>query len=155
MYDLLFIVGLLLLGYIFGQMAEKRHFKSIISREEQYANLLTFCKRFPLNDSKDQQPRLVGGNVVISVDYFKRFVAGLRNLVGGRVSSYESLLDRARREAILRMKADAEKKGMDTIINVKLETSSITKGSKNQVGAVEVYAYGTGLVSGHKQTVLD
>ena len=55
MYDLLFIAGLLLLGYIFGQMAEKRHFKSIIKREAQYANLLTFCKRFPLTDNADQQ----------------------------------------------------------------------------------------------------
>jgi uncharacterized protein YbjQ (UPF0145 family) len=67
--------------------------------------------------------------------------------VGGRVTTYESLLERARREAILRMKADARQKGLNTIVNVKLETASITKGSKNQVGAVEVYAYGTGLSS--------
>jgi uncharacterized protein YbjQ (UPF0145 family) len=46
----------------------------------------------------------VSGSVVVSVDYFKRFLAGLRTLVGGRVTSYETLLDRARREAILRCK---------------------------------------------------
>ncbi|MFT6733724.1 MAG: hypothetical protein ACJAS9_001914 [Polaribacter sp.] len=38
------------------------------------------------------------------MDYFKRFLAGLRNIFGGRVVTYESLVDRARREAILRMK---------------------------------------------------
>jgi uncharacterized protein YbjQ (UPF0145 family) len=67
--------------------------------------------------------------------------------VGGRVTTYESLLERARREAILRMKVDASQKGLNMIVNVKLDTASITKGSKNQVGAVEVYAYGTGLSS--------
>lgn len=147
MYDLLILLLLLVLGYFFGQMAEKKHFRSIIKREEEYRQILTFAKRFPLTNEGDQKAALVGGNVVISVDYFKRFVATLRSLVGGRVTTYESLLERARREAILRMKADARQKGLNTIVNVKLETASITKGSKNQVGAVEVYAYGTGLSS--------
>ena len=44
---------------------------------------------------------------MVSVDYFKRFLAGLRMIFGGRVSSYESLLDRARREALLRMRLQA------------------------------------------------
>ena len=147
MYDLMILLLLLVLGYFFGQMAEKKHFRSIIKREEEYRQILTFAKRFPLTNEGDQKATLVGGNVVISVDYFKRFVATLRSLVGGRVTTYESLLERARREAILRMKADARQKGLNTIVNVKLETASITKGSKNQVGAVEVYAYGTGLSS--------
>ncbi len=147
MYDLIIIFILLVLGYVFGQAAEKRHFRSIIKREEEYRDLLTFSKRFPLDEECDQRANLVGGSVVISVDYFKRFAAGLRNLIGGRVTTYESLLERARREAILRMKEEARQLGMNTIVNVKLETSSITKGRKNQVGAVEVYAYGTGLVS--------
>jgi len=149
MYDLIILFVLLLLGYVFGQMAEKRHFRSIIKREGEYQNILTFAKRFPLTNEGDQRAELVGGSVVISVDYFKRFVATLRNLIGGRVTTYESLLERARREALLRMKAEARKKGLNTIVNVKLETASITKGNKNQVGAVEVYAYGTGLLSRH------
>ncbi len=149
MYDLIILFVLLSLGYVFGQIAEKRHFRSIIKRESEYQSILTFAKRFPLNNDGEQRAELVGGNVVISVDYFKRFVAALRNLVGGRVTAYESLLERARREALLRMKAEARKKGLNTIVNVKLETASITKGNKNQVGAVEVYAYGTGLLSNH------
>ena len=86
------------------------------------------------------------GNVVISVDYFKRFVAGLRNLVGGRITTYETLLDRARREAILRMKEQAHGLGGYIVFNVKLETASISKGRKNTVGSVEVLAYGTAFV---------
>ena len=83
---------------------------------------------------------------MISVDYFKHISAALRNLIGGRVIAYEALMDRARREAILRMKTDAKEKGASQIFNVKLETSSISKGGANQIGSVEVFAYGTGLI---------
>jgi len=146
MYDLIVFFILMALGYSFGRLAELRHFKSIIKREKQFQSLLTFSERTPPASAVNVDSVLVGGNVVISVDYFKRFVAGLRGIIGGRISTYESLLERARREAMLRMKEDAKSFGAAMIVNVKLETASITRGKKQQVGAVEVYAYGTALV---------
>jgi uncharacterized protein YbjQ (UPF0145 family) len=44
------------------------------------------------------------------------------------------------------MKEDALRKGAHQICNVKLETASISKGARDQIGSVEVYAYGTGLI---------
>jgi len=146
MIDLIIFLSLLTLGYIFGRLAENRHFKSIIQREEDLREILTFSERLPSPGLGPVETTLVDGNVVISIDYFKRFAAGLRSLIGGRVNAYETLLERARREAILRMKAKAKTAGAKQIINVKLETSSITKGKKQQVGCVEVYAYGTALI---------
>jgi uncharacterized protein YbjQ (UPF0145 family) len=84
--------------------------------------------------------------VVISVDYFKKFVAGLRSIIGGRIASYESLVDRARREAILRMKQEAKKLNADYVFNIKMETSSISKGREDSIGSVEVLAYGTAVM---------
>lgn len=147
MLDLIVFATLLVLGYGFGRFAEQRHFKSIILREKQYQHILTFSSRFPPADIGPVDCVLVGGNVVISVDYFKRVVASLRGLVGGRITTYESLLERARREAILRMKEEAKAKGARMVVNVKLETTSISKGKKQQVGSVEVYAYGTALTA--------
>ena len=142
MYDLIFFLVLLLLGYVFGQRAEKRHFRSIIEREKQLRDILVFSeRRIPDEDKLDGT--LVCGSVVISVDFFKRFVAGLRTLVGGRVSAYESLLERARREAILRMKEEARRTGAKSVWNTRLETASIYKGAQQSIGAVEVLAYGT------------
>ncbi len=146
MYDLIIFATLLTLGYFFGRAAELKHFKSIIKREKELQHILAFSERFPPAGIKSVDSELVGGSVVISVDYFKRVVAGLRAIVGGRISSYESLLERARREAILRMKQHADDKGAEMVVNVKLETASITKGQKQQVGSVEVYAYGTALI---------
>ncbi|MBT9520252.1 MAG: YbjQ family protein [Dechloromonas sp.] len=142
MYDLILFLVLLLLGYVFGQRAEKSHFRSIIEREKLLRDILVFSeRRIPDEDKLDGT--LVCGSVVVSVDFFKRFVAGLRNLVGGGVSAYESLLERARREAILRMKEEARRTGAKSVWNTRLETSSIYKGAQQSIGAVEVLAYGT------------
>lgn len=143
MLDLIVFIVLLALGYGFGRLAETRHYRSIRRREQAFRNILLIAARFPPPDLVARRTQLVAGNAVISVDYFKRFVAGLRNIFGGRVQSYESLLDRARREAVLRMKAQARALGADMVFNIKLETSSISKGRRNAVGAVEVLAYGT------------
>lgn len=144
--DLIIFFTLLVLGYVFGQIAEKRHFKSIIKREKKYQQLLTYSTHAlpPLTDKTNCD--VVVGSVVVSIDYFKKIAAGLRSIFGGRIKSYESLLDRARREAVLRMKEDAISKGANAIFNVKLETASIYKGRKSQIGSVEVYAYGTALI---------
>ena len=145
MIDLAIFLALLAIGYGFGTYNERRHFRSIVEREELHRDITIFSTRHPPRDMPFTGC-LTAGSVVISIDYFKKISAGLRNIIGGRVSAYESLVERARREAILRMKADAKMKGATTIFNVKLETSSITKGAKGQIGAVEVLAYGTALV---------
>jgi len=146
MYDLIVFLVLLSLGYGFGRAAEKRHYKSIIERETALNRIPAIALRFPPPSLKLQLTELVTGSVVISVDYFKRIAAGLRSLVGGRVKSYETLLDRARREAVLRMKEQADAMGAKMVFNVKLETASISKGRKNKIGSVEVLAYGTAII---------
>lgn len=139
-------IALVVIGYIFGRRAEKRHYASIMEREQLLAGVLAFSERFPPVIRPAPASSLVSGSVVISVDHFKRFVAGLKTIVGGRLTSYESLLDRARREAILRMKQQAQSMGADRIFNVKLETVSIGKNTRGSIGSVEVLAYGTALI---------
>lgn len=145
MGNLIVFLILLALGYISGHLIEKSHYRNIIQRERVLRKLPSFtCKTLPKISNMDNA--LVAGNVVISVDYFKRFLAGLRNFFGGRVTSYESLLDRARREAQLRMKEQAHALGARAIFNVKMETSSIYKGRRGSIGSVEMLAYGTALI---------
>jgi len=147
MYDLIVLLVLLALGYGFGQYAEKTHYRSIIKRENLLRNIPVIASKFPPMYRNPPETILVTGGIVISVDYFKRFVASLRNIIGGRLTSYESLLDRARREAILRMKEQTKNLGGSMIFNVKIETASISKGRKNTIGSVEVFAYGTALIT--------
>ena len=141
-----FILLLLGLGYGFGRFAEYRHYRSIIKREDALSDLIVICSKNLPESAGAPTTRLVMGNVVISVDFFKRFVAHLRMIFGGRVHTYESLLDRARREAILRMQAQASALGATMIFNTRFETSSISKGQQQTVGSIEVLAYGTAVI---------
>jgi uncharacterized protein YbjQ (UPF0145 family) len=138
---------LLALGYVAGSLAEQSHYKSIRLRELRFRRMPTTNLRRPPVHWRVESVALVAGSTVVSVDYFKRFLAQLRGLVGGRVRAYESLLDRARREAVLRMKADAAKGGYDAVINVRLESTNIASPLRNDKGTagVEVLAFGTAL----------
>jgi uncharacterized protein YbjQ (UPF0145 family) len=142
--DPLVFLGLLVVGYVAGRIAELRHYRSIRRREAELAGVMVFASRFP-PDFAARQQALVGGSVVVGEDYFKSIVAALQKLVGGRLKSYESLLDRARREAVLRMKAEARAGGAVMVVNVKFQTLSIPGRNPNSLRAVEVLAYGTAL----------
>jgi len=137
------ILVLFTLGYIAGTIAEKVHYKSIKQREKDLLNLPAITSKELVDREKIKNAALVDGSVVISQDYFKRFLASLRNIFGGEIASYETLLDRGRREAILRMKEEAKKLGATMIINMRVETSSIGMRAKGSIGSIEVYAYGT------------
>ncbi|MFT4518557.1 MAG: hypothetical protein ACI9JM_000938 [Halioglobus sp.] len=138
---------LLACGFFFGRRAESRHYKSIFEREDTFRDVVVMSQRFPPPGMLNHDAQLVCGNVVISVDYFKTVVAGLRNLVGGNITAYESLLDRARREAILRMQEEASKLGADMVINIKFETSRVSGDANKALGSVEVLAYGSALIT--------
>lgn len=137
---------LLLAGFIFGRRAEKKHYLSIFAREDALRHVVVTNEKMPSPDFIRHDFTLVAGNVVISVDYFKVVSANLRNLVGGRISAYESLLDRARREAILRMQQQAEALGAEVVINTKFETSRVSGNAGKGIGSMEVLAYGTALI---------
>ena len=146
MIELVIFLGLLTLGYFAGLHFERRHFEDIKRRERKtlFVPLVTFGAKQALPDA--QTAELFVGSVVVSTDYFKSFTASLRNLVGGRIVVYESLLDRGRREALLRMKEQAIAWGATRIVNVRLETANIgSQAANNGLVAIEVIAYGTGI----------
>lgn len=136
---------LLVLGLAAGTVAERRHFADIRTREARFRNLPAVTFREPPADWAVDGCGLVAGSVVVSLDYFKRFTAALRIIFGGRIRAFEPLMDRGRREAILRMKEDATASGYDAIINVRLETSRIANSNGSTTAGVELLAYGTGL----------
>jgi uncharacterized protein YbjQ (UPF0145 family) len=149
--DLWVFAALLVLGYVFGRWNERRHFESIRAREQQLGGILIFNERTPPPEGPACECVLVTGGCVVAFDYFKTFAAGLRSLFGGRVTVFESLMDRARREAILRMKQDAKAQGAAMIINVKVESVSLSGEDPGATGAVNVMVYGTALVPRTRQ----
>jgi hypothetical protein len=72
-------LGLLAVGYTAGVTIEKRHFRSIIERERALLHLPAVGMKRVDFGGDVASTELVTGSVVVSVDYFKRFLAGLRN----------------------------------------------------------------------------
>ena len=138
---------LLLLAYFLGSQLESNHYKSVREREAATKDMVVInFPRFPF-EVEIERADLVMGSVVVSHDYFKRFLAQLRIIVGGRIKAYEPLLDRARREAVLRMKEQALARGHHTVVNIRLETSRLANSKRggNGTAGVEMLAYGTAL----------
>jgi len=80
---------------------------------------------------------LVRGNTVRARFVIKDIIAALRNMIGGEITEYTGLLAQAREQAIDRMVEDAEKKGANAIVGLRLTTTSIMS------AAAEILAYGT------------
>ena len=60
-----------------------------------------------------------------------------RNIIGGESKSYTELMEEARRTAMQRLIADAEKLSADAIIGMRYATSQVMN------GAAEIIAFGT------------
>ncbi len=149
-YELVLLVSpfvVLIVAWWVGRTIDRRHLARLRVRDERLGWMPA------VNLGPESVPRdvlgamLVTGSVVISIDYYKRFVGQLRNLVGGRIRSWETLLERARREALLRMKEQAAARGFHAVVNVRFETSTIARGNSSQKGVagVEIIAFGTAL----------
>jgi uncharacterized protein YbjQ (UPF0145 family) len=136
---------LLVLAYFAGSMIEKKHFRNIRRREEDNVGFPVVSFDTMPDDWNASDSTMVTGSIVVSLDYFKRVIAGLRSLIGGRVKTYEPLLDRARREALLRMTESAREQGYDAVFNVRLETSRLanSRGDGQGIAGVEMLAFGT------------
>ncbi len=135
-------VLLIVVGRIVGSRIERRHYESIIEREALFGDQPAFSTKQFDAPRPVRAASLAVGSVVVSVDHFKRFVSGFRMIFGGEVRSYSSLIDRARREAVLRMKESHP--DAHAYLNTRLETSTISSTSSNEgIGTIEVLAYGT------------
>jgi len=80
---------------------------------------------------------LVRGNTVRARNVGRDITQSIRNITGGELKAYTSLMSEAREEAVARMQADAEAMGADAVVNVRFITAEVTQ------GAAEILAYGT------------
>lgn len=137
---------LLLVGWLAGRAAERVHFRRLDQGEAEFADVVvTDLRRFTPAADASVGAAMVTAEVVIATDYLKSFLAGLRNIFGGEVRSYESLLRRARREAILRLREQARRMGCDAVCNIRMESADVGGSSNSRKGAamVAVLAWGT------------
>lgn len=64
---------------------------------------------------------IVTGEAIIGANIVKDFLAGIRDIVGGRSGAYENALRTAREEALREMASQARARGADAVIGVDLD----------------------------------
>ncbi len=139
-------LGLLALGFLAGRVTERRHLARLTAAESLVRDIVvTDLKSFPSPDGRSLAVGIVVGEAVVATDFFKSFIARLRSLLGGELGSYLSLVDRARREATVRMLTSARELGCNAVCNVRLETADIGKTGLNSGGmtTIAIIASGT------------
>lgn len=125
---------LVAIGWYFGTRAERGHLKSLIIDEQKYQHIQVSSERF-YEPKGVNESILVVGSVVIVQDKFKQAVAAILSLFGKNLTVYETLLDRARREAVLRAKRQANDAGCHALYGLRFEMTEVQ-------GGVEILAYG-------------
>ena len=141
------VAVLLLLGSTIGRTRERRHFADLEQREATNREfLVTDLKTVPPG-MHPQNATLVLGATVIASDYLKTLFSGFRMIFGGEMKSYSSMIERARREARLRMIESARAAGAMAVINIRFETSNVSGTTgRNAAPMSEVLCYGTALL---------
>lgn len=76
--------------------------------------------------------------VVLAANVIKDIRENIRNLVGGRMSHYENMIEDAVNEAMQNLDKKAKERGYDGVIGVKIANPTVVE------GAIEIIAYGNG-----------
>ena len=148
--DGLQVVTVGVVGWLLATWFERRHFKSMDEREIPVQGIsISTCKKF--SDSETEAATLLIGSVVVAHDYFRTLIIFFRKIIGGNIQPYERLVERGRREALIRLKEEADLCGINKIINVRFTTNSV---SGRFLHAIEMVAYGTGVKTRQKQDQL-
>ena len=118
--------AVLFVGWLVGHLSETKHERSLALREEALKDIETTDLRNPPGYNGAEGPcSLVSGEAVVASDTFKTWVFGLKNIVGGESKTFTRLFDRARREALLRMKERARELGCNAVCNVRFDSADI------------------------------
>ena len=77
------------------------------------------------------------------------FFMFVKSIFGGRLHSYDVILDYGRREVLQRLHEQAKSLDCSSMINIRIETSTVSfaKGQNNKTSSVEFLAFATGLRS--------
>lgn len=135
---------LIVLGFTVGGFVERRHFKRLAVAEAALSDMLVTDLTVLPYGTATQLCGLVTGEVVIASDYFKTVAAKIKGLFGGELRTFETMIERARREALVRLVTHAKEIGANRVYNVRFESSNIGAVRRNKASAmVELCAYGT------------
>ena len=93
------------------------------------------------------QDRLMSALLLNEKQQGQIFFMWFKSIFGGRLHSYDVVLDYGRREALLRLNQQAKNLGCSSVVNIRIETSTVSfaKNDKSNTSSVEFLAFATGI----------
>jgi len=81
-----------------------------------------------------EYPGILNAQSIIGANIFKDFVAGLRDVFGGRSKTYEKVIEEAKEDALRELQEKAQSIGANAILGVDLDFETVgSNGSKLMV----------------------
>jgi len=143
---LLFVGPLLIFGVLIGRTVEKSHIKRLDADDLTHEDFtFTQLKSFPMASLNGPPPTIIVSEVVIASDYLKSWLASWRNIFGGEVRSFQTLQNRAKREALSRLRKTAMMQGYNAVCNIRVDSADVGGGTTaRKTPMAAVIASGTG-----------
>ena len=143
------VVGPWLLSLVATMIYQPRKRKVLLERESAAAvtgDALTTLSK-PFGNREIREFRVMMANVVMSPSWVQMWIGGIMSLFGGQINVYTKVVDWARREAKQRLREQVSEAGFDEVINLRIETTMMTKtkGGKDRTSGVEILVYGTAI----------
>ncbi len=95
------------------------------------------------NRPAQQYLGIVTGEAILGANIFRDFLAGIRDVVGGRSAAYEASLREAQQIAMREMEQKAQSLGANAIVGIDLDYENINMSSGGSGGMLMVTASGT------------
>jgi uncharacterized protein YbjQ (UPF0145 family) len=145
------VLGLLVWGgsWLFGNLHQNKLLltlnneeKALVGRVNPVTNLSQPSQARQVDSSS-----LIMESISVGPSWWQMLMGGIKGIFGGKIHSYDKMLTYGRRVVIHRLRVQAIQSGFDEVINLRVETSMISKKSKrdDKTAAYEFTAYGTAI----------
>jgi len=139
------------LSWAIGRWYQGRLMDALVLNEKQNGMMLQNDQHLSTSSSMTTMAAtsstLLHVSICVGPSMGQIFFMWFKSLFGGRLYSYDVVLDYGRREALLRLNQQAKALGCSSMVNIRIETSTVSfaKNNQNKTSSVEFLAFATGI----------
>ena len=140
------------LSWAIGNWSQNRLMSALLDIETRGGKMLQsdmhLSTSSPMTSMSADSSTLLHVSICVGPSWGQIFFMWFKSLFGGRLHSYDVVLDYGRREVLLRLNQQAKALGCSSMVNIRIETSTVSFARNNnssKTSSVEFLAFATGL----------
>ena len=139
------------LSWAIGRWYQDRLMNALLLNEKEHGMILQNDQHLSTSSSMTtmgaSSSTLLHVSICVGPSMGQIFFMWFKSLFGGRLHSYDVVLDYGRREVLLRLNQQAKDLGCSSMVNIRIETSTVSfaKNDKSKTSSVEFLAFATGI----------